>query len=45
MQQMMQLENQFNQDFNRTLDTTFTDPQNPHRFNQLNWQFQGSCGV
>jgi hypothetical protein len=41
MQQMMALENQFNQNFNTALDTTFTDPRLRNRFNQLNWQFQG----
>jgi hypothetical protein len=40
MQQMMALENQFNQNFNRAVDTTFTDPRLRRRFNQLNWQFQ-----
>jgi hypothetical protein len=41
MQQMMALENQFNQNFNQAVDTTFTDPRIRQRFNQLNWQFQG----
>jgi hypothetical protein len=40
-QQMMQLQNQFNQSFNPALDTTFTDPRLRTRYNQLNWQFQG----
>jgi hypothetical protein len=40
MQQMQLLENQFNQQFGQTLDTTFTDPRFRTRFNQLNWQFQ-----
>jgi hypothetical protein len=41
MQQMLQLQNQFNQQFNPFVDTTFTDPRLRGRFNQLNLQSQG----
>jgi hypothetical protein len=41
MQQIMQLRNQFNQEFSPFVDTTFTDPQLRQRFNQLDLQFQG----
>jgi hypothetical protein len=41
MQQMQQLEDQFNQDFGRTVDSTLTDRQLRARYDQLNTQFQG----
>ncbi len=41
---MEQLENQFNTDFNRTLDTTFADPRYRTRYNQLNFQYLGFYG-
>jgi len=41
MAQMQQLENQFNNDFARNVDTTFTDPRFRTRFDQLNRQFMG----
>jgi hypothetical protein len=41
MQQMQQLRARFNQDFDTSLNTTFSDPQVRSRFNQLNWQFMG----
>jgi hypothetical protein len=42
-QQMMALQNRFNQDFTGTIDTTFADPQLRNRFNQLNFQFRGAA--
>jgi hypothetical protein len=39
--QMQRFQNQFNTDFGRNLDTTFTDPQVRARFDQLNRQYQG----
>jgi hypothetical protein len=41
-QQMTQLQNRFNQDFGRSVDTTFNDPRIRNRFNQLNFQFRGA---
>jgi hypothetical protein len=41
MQQLQQLQARFNQEFDASLNTVFTDPQVRQRFNQLNWQFQG----
>jgi hypothetical protein len=39
--QQQLLEDQFRNDFNSSLETTFTDPAMRQRFNQLNTQFQG----
>ncbi|MFO0790760.1 MAG: hypothetical protein U0805_14990 [Pirellulales bacterium] len=39
--QMQNLENSFNNSFNRSLDSTITDPQARNRFSQLNRQFMG----
>jgi len=41
MQRAQQLESQFNQDFNTSRDSAFTDPQMRSRFDQLNRQHQG----
>jgi hypothetical protein len=41
MQQLQRLQARFHQDFNTSLDTTFTDPRLRQRYNQLNWQYQG----
>jgi hypothetical protein len=41
MQQLQRLQARFNQDFNSSLDSTFTDPRLRRRFNQLDTQFQG----
>jgi hypothetical protein len=38
---MMMMQNRFNQDFGRSIDSTFTDPRARARFNQLSLQFQG----
>jgi hypothetical protein len=43
-QQMLQLQNQFNTDFNQGVDSTLTDPQMRTRFGQLNRQFMGFNG-
>jgi hypothetical protein len=40
-QQLQQLQNRFDQEFTRSVDTTFSDPRFRTRFNQLSWQFQG----
>jgi hypothetical protein len=42
-QQLMQLQNRFNQDMSRSIDTTFADPQLRNRFGQLSTQFQGAA--
>jgi hypothetical protein len=41
MQQLQQLQNQFNSDMSGTLNNTFTDPRMLNRYNQLNRQFMG----
>lgn len=40
-QELQRLQSEFDRNFNRTLDTTFTDPTFRQRYNQLNWQYQG----
>lgn len=39
-QQLQRLRAQFNRQFGRVVDTTFTDPRLRQRFNQLDWQFR-----
>jgi len=40
-QQIMLLQNQFNSDFGRSLDTTFNNPQFRSRYDELNRQYMG----